>query len=927
MKTIIIPLNKLFESPDELYLEGKDYVARYEDKYAYPFGVNKQGKISVGEEGSTHGSVPHHNDYDSYEGRIWTIEKIMSFWEAPPKYILENILNQLSKKFNIDAFKFKIEIPESTSNGEDFTNFNDNTHYTTYKSYDHYPENIGISHIKMNIDRPEHELSPLLKQRHPGMSYNGGSKLTAWDSKRNIKVRQAERTSEGFYPKMNESPDLYNDEKEDNMIFWHSRGFKPITFGWLDSRYRTQNGFHWYGDYDDYQLGELVTAEYDTHESMYSLSGDQYLRSNYIFPGRLWLASKVISFWHFPGTEIFPTLLKDLEKELGIKFDSSWRVNVKKYKPGEELPSWVNEPISNYAGGIPLSQEELNKQHAVSPLLKKQKKSYGGGSKLTGWDGPRNIKWRQAMYAESFYPRMNESPDWYNDDKFGNVEVSWDDVGYKPITFGWWKGELVTAKTLKDYYDQVRATHGYMLDKNKNTHYREDYDYPGRLWVKTKVISFWKFPPKEVFPELIKDLEDKLKIKIDSTWRVNIKREDNYNWENIPITNYIGSAKLSQEELNKQHVVSPLLKYKKEVPSGIGSKKYGKELPLRQRQMMYAESLQENESTIISYIEGFLDILPEDGKQREFLEWKLKNAKLLTHVKTDEISKEYPEIGEYIKRNLHDINMKECYRNAGKLAMDVPGVDYIEGEISYHGIPIEHAWNKIDGKYFDITKDILFPKNSDYAEYVKIIELPAKEMLEFVMKYKHWGGWIVEKYKKDHGLTETYYPRIDESDAMDRYYARKGIITSYEPGFLKGKYIEVAAVGDKRTPIVKNPKTLEGFDLRVRAISDKKGNIYIAMHDGDFNHGMMGNALMAAGVIQTKKYNEYESNYMNVEGVYADQKNFLLLNRVPGTYQFVPSDVFEWEGTYSELLFKKVKSKNPHFSFHIPIQENKNSKQ
>ena len=142
------------------------------------------------------------------------------------------------------------------------------------------------------------------------------------------------------------------------------------------------------------------------------------------------------------------------------------------------------------------------------------------------------------------------------------------------------------------------------------------------------------------------------------------------------------------------------------------------------------ESIKENtmtnsESQIINYFKQFAKMT--SGNQKDFWDWKLENAQVLTHVKTDEIRDQYPEIDEWIKNNKVNIVQKQCFRNAGQLCINVDGVDYVEGEILYHGIPIEHAWNKIDGKYFDITKDILFPHNSDYAEYVKIIELDVKE--------------------------------------------------------------------------------------------------------------------------------------------------------------------------------------------------------
>jgi len=518
------------------------------------------------------------------------------------------------------------------------------------------------------------------------------------------------------------------------------------------------------------------------------------------------------------------------------------------------------------------------------------------------------------------------------------------------------------------------------------------------------------------------------------------------------------------------------------------------------------ESIKENtmtnsESQIINYFKQFAKMT--SGNQKDFWDWKLENAQVLTHVKTDEIRDQYPEIDEWIKNNKVNIVQKQCFRNAGQLCINVDGVDYVEGEILYHGIPIEHAWNKIDGKYFDITKDILFPHNSDYAEYVKIIELDVKEYSRFLFKYKHWGGFILEKYLKDNHIKESFYPRLFEdgldaarermfnmhsapqkghrstkdkqeivgkvsgaygptniiknpktlkgidddsrgvidkegnlyvlesnvsthteminvlekngliknvdkwwkkiptnfvtiqriwgedkfaigesnevllknyngpaerkrwnmpsirearktfmpfilaarekhpnfkfyeyvldeinekirkgkvfegSEALSKYYERKfGIPRRQEFQYVDEDEEEIVAKVEG-TPIIKNPKSFEGFDNGVRIIVDKSGNVYAAKYDGMFNHGMMANALIRAGQINTPKYNEDAASSLDMHGIYEDQKNFLLLMRLHNTDKIIQSDTFEWEGKDTELLIKRLKIKQPQFEFYL----------
>lgn len=330
-----------------------------------------------------------------------------------------------------------------------------------------------------------------------------------------------------------------------------------------------------------------------------------------------------------------------------------------------------------------------------------------------------------------------------------------------------------------------------------------------------------------------------------------------------------------------------------------------------------------SKSQLIEYMKQIAGMT--QGRQHEFFQWKVDSAKLLMHVKTDEIRNQYPEIDAYLNDARPKVVQKECYKNAGQLTQAIEGVSYVEGEISYHGIPIEHAWNKIDGKYFDITKDVLFPKNSDYAEYVAIIELSGNEFREFMMQTKTWGGFLREKFIKDNKIEESFYPRISESvtdkayenSGMDKYYEKNfGIRYGYDKDTINS-YNIVAKVGKYKTAIVLNPKSLEGFDGDVRAIADKDGNLYVAMHEKYFNHGEMANALIDAKLINTVRYNEKAQKVSEVAGLYNDQKNFLLLNRFEDEDLFIQSDTFEWEGDHSESMLRNLQLKNPQFKYDV----------
>jgi len=51
--------------------------------------------------------------------------------------------------------------------------------------------------------------------------------------------------------------------------------------------------------------------------------------------------------------------------------------------------------------------------------------------------------------------------------------------------------------------------------------------YPGRLWIKNKLISFWVYPKKNEFWDIIKKLEKNLDIKIiNNGWRIEVSYFD-----------------------------------------------------------------------------------------------------------------------------------------------------------------------------------------------------------------------------------------------------------------------------------------------------------------------------------------------------------------------------------------------------------------
>ena len=181
-------------------------------------------------------------------------------------------------------------------------------------------------------------------------------------------------------------------------------------------------------DQNHTQVEKIYVGDYcSTHGSI------SYLGKNKAYAGRLWDDSKIISFWVYPSINLFKQIINALEDKLELKiFNNDWRVEVIKTDEGDikvkefrERGDYYDEyffrgnedeenfsgdseiiPVEEYAGSENVP-EEKQIQHLMNwkekELARKLGKIHFGnfGSKLTSWDQPHNIKWRQAMYQEN----------------------------------------------------------------------------------------------------------------------------------------------------------------------------------------------------------------------------------------------------------------------------------------------------------------------------------------------------------------------------------------------------------------------------------------------------------------------------------------------------------------------------------------------
>jgi hypothetical protein len=149
---------------------------------------------------------------------------------------------------------------------------------------------------------------------------------------------------------------------------------------------------------------------------------------------------------------------------------------------------------------------------------------------------------------------LKEYPDTVRD---GDKNYEWDDP--HAAIFGLSGDDVYT-----NISDDVVAIHGMMARDFGIGETRSDFDYPGRVWFNPKIISFWTYPNKNKFLEIISELEKQLNVNIfNNNWRVEVYEEGGSNIL-IPIEEYTGEYYEPSEEIkNIEHVLSPMDKNKK----------------------------------------------------------------------------------------------------------------------------------------------------------------------------------------------------------------------------------------------------------------------------------------------------------------------------------------------------------------------------
>jgi hypothetical protein len=67
-------------------------------------------------------------------------------------------------------------------------------------------------------------------------------------------------------------------------------------------------------------------------------------------------------------------------------------------------------------------------------------------------------------------------------------------------------------------------------------------------------------------------------------------------------------------------------------------------------------------------------------------------------------------------------------------------VEYIEGFIEVHGVPLEHAWNRYQGQDFDLTEEEL---NHGTCPHRAIMVVPASEVCAMAVETEISGPYLI----------------------------------------------------------------------------------------------------------------------------------------------------------------------------------------
>lgn len=612
----------LLTEADRIYAfyNDKKYDLNFKDDDAVPFIIDKHYKLYMGQNDGmfrdyTHGDIHvSYNNPDLYktkkwEGRLWTKRKVISFWNPQPKdQDLKKVISILEKELKTKMNDWLIEY-FSLNFGQELRPLKDAL-------------NGGIVNSK---NRFEHLIEPIKKNPSKIQSYSleDKKKLYNYFKSKGRLSPEEERMYKILRKEAYENPDfsMLLTETPDNVKYdgktYDNWSKDALAFGKIGSK--------WYIGLPGRAHQNMYVSKYENTHFYKDLErfGPSFDRPNYSILGRVWLKSKVMSFWNpQPKPNELQSVLSNIEKEFKrrISKDEGYKKELSSVGTPTSLnfnDGWAIEqfegrkskfiPIDEYMGkkkAVDMSNELNNIQHMANPMekikaIKKlsdvQKASLYNYYKAKGNLTPDEKRMYQVLRMESytnpdFAMLLTENPNYVVRKKEFNLDFNEDDA----YAFGIYKGKAYIGKpsnihqNIGDNYDNDSnnpwvKTFGTSYNRKKSVRsHRENYYFLGRFWKKSKIISFWNPQPKPNELARIISLVNKeapnaigASLNINNSWKIEIY--ENYHdvikqeWGDddshlVTVEEYIKGKTsikhMTDKENNIQHMIAPMLKSK-----------------------------------------------------------------------------------------------------------------------------------------------------------------------------------------------------------------------------------------------------------------------------------------------------------------------------------------------------------------------------
>lgn len=151
-----------------------------------------------------------------------------------------------------------------------------------------------------------------------------------------------------------------------------------------------------------------------------------------------------------------------------------------------------------------------------------------------------------------------------------------------------------------------------------------------------------------------------------------------------------------------------------------------------------SETIKDEDKGILDMLDFFAKNM--SGVQQEFYKKMKEDADSVDIVPLKEVFSD-EEIKE-IKKRVNP-KAKACYENAWKLCDRFQfdsnhDIKYCEGYLNMKGLPIDHAFNKVDDKYVDITVELALNRDIEDT-YVVVGEYDTDKVREILLQNGFYG--------------------------------------------------------------------------------------------------------------------------------------------------------------------------------------------